>query len=142
MRIQNKKVRFNYQLLETLEAGLVLSGAETKAIKAGRASLDQAYIKLIGGEAFLVNANINTGEPGDNPTRSRKLLLKRTQLDRFNAEIKAKNLTLMPTKLYTSRNLIKAEVALAKSKRRHDKRAVKRDADLERDIARELKERD
>lgn len=141
MRIFNKKARFNYKLLETHEAGVVLTGAEVKAIKAGKVSINQAHVRILGDEVYLVNANINVGgETGYNPTRSRKLLLKRKEINELNAETKAKNLTLVPVKIYTARHLVKVQIALAKHKRKHQKKEIKKKRDVERDLARELKE--
>lgn len=138
MKILNRKAKFNYQFLEKIEAGVVLTGEEVKALRAGKANISQAYAKIIGSEAFLINANISTEKE---PTRSRKLLLHRKEIISLLTKIKAKNLTLVPTKLYTKGHLVKVELALAKSKKTKDKKASLKKKDLERDLERQLKDR-
>ncbi len=140
MKIVNRKAQFNYQLIERIEAGIVLAGHEVRAVKNGRVDLATAYAKIIGDEAYLVNANIASDISGDhNPTRSRKLLLHKDQIISLKTKIKAKKLTLVPTKMYTKARLIKVEIALAKTKRKFEKKELKKRKDIEREIERELK---
>jgi len=138
MQITNKKANFNYILEpERIEAGIALKGAEAKSIRGGRGDLSDAYAKVMGSEIFLVNANIPyEGIPNYDPTRSRKLLLHRSEIVSLNTKLKAKKLTLIPLKLYTTGHLVKLQLALGKSKRKFEKKeSIKK-----KDIARELEE--
>ncbi len=140
MQIINKKARFIYNLFERIEVGVSLIGGEVKAIRNGSADLSNSYAKIVSNELFLVNANIPiAGKKDYNSTRTRKLLIHKKELVSLQSTIKAKKLTLVPTKLYTKRHLIKIEVALAKSKREFEKKEVKKKRDIEREIEAELK---
>lgn len=141
MKIINRKANFNYQILEKYEAGIVLNGAEVKAVRHKHVNLANSHARVIDNEIYLINAAINPKSPPNayNPTRSRKLLLHKRQILEIKRKIKAKKLTLVPTKLYTKARLIKVEIALAKSKRQHEKRDQIKKKDIEREIARELK---
>ena len=140
MKITNKRARFNYELFDKYEAGLVLNGAEVKAIRRGSADLSQSYAKIIDDEVYLINANIPVeGKKDYSPTRTRKLLLHKDQIISIKSKVKAKKLTLVPTKLYTKGRLIKAELALAKAKRKFEKKEAIKRKDIERDIERELR---
>ncbi len=123
----NKKAKYNYKILETFEAGLVLSGHEVKAIKTGKVSLKGSYISLKDGEIYLINAHIAPYQPVNvpekyNPTQNRKLLLHKREIKYLIGKIQEKGLTLVPLKLYTKKSKIKIEFALAKGKRKVDKR--------------------
>ena len=140
MRIVNKRASFDYQLGEKVEAGIVLAGREAKAVRNKRANISQAYAKIIGGEVWLVNANIPIeGKKDYTPTRSRKLLLHRREITSIMAKIKGKNLTLVPVALYTKRRLYKVELALAKPKRKFEKKAALKEADIKKNVDRELR---
>ncbi|RLC32919.1 SsrA-binding protein [Candidatus Woesebacteria bacterium] len=140
MKIVNRKAQFNYQLIERIEAGIVLAGHEVRAVKNGHVDLATAYAKIMGDEAYLINANIASNISGDySPTRARKLLLHKNQIISLQTKIQAKKLTLVPTKMYTKARLIKVEIALAKSKRKFEKKELKKKKDIEREIERELK---
>ena len=140
MRIINKKARFNYDLLEKIEAGISLMGGEAKALRIKGADLSSSFAKIIGGEIYLVNANIPIeGKKDYNSTRSRKLLLHKDQIVSIESKIKAKKLTIVPTKLYTKGRLVKVEIALAKTKRRFEKRQAIKKKDIEREINQELR---
>ena len=140
MRIVNKRASFDYQLGEKVEAGIVLAGSEAKAVRNKRANISQAYAKIIGGEVWLVNANIPIeGKKDYTPTRSRKLLLHRREITSIMAKIKGKNLTLVPVALYTKRRLYKVELALAKPKRKFEKKAALKEADIKKNVDRELR---
>jgi len=125
----NPHASFDYQLIETFQAGLVLAGHEVKAIKAGRASLRGAYVKFINREAVLISATISPYQPANlppdyQPERTIKLLLKQRELDSISQQLEAAGLAVIPTKLYLKDNLIKLEIALARGKKKYDKRAV------------------
>ena len=140
MRIINKKAKFNYNLSERFEVGIVLTGAEVKALKTGRADLSNSYAKIVGGEAYLVNANIPAqGVQNYDATRSRKLLLHKNELISLGTKMKQKQLTLVPIRVYTKGRLVKAEIALAKSKRKFEKKESIKKKDIEREIDRELR---
>ena len=142
MKVLNKKARYDYQILEKYETGIALIGAEVKAIRAGKISINQAYAKEVNGEIYLVNANISVpGKKDYSPTRSRTLLLHKKEIVSIITKIKAKKLTIVPTKVYTRGRLIKAEIALAKSKREFQKKELLKSRAIQRDIERELKER-
>ena len=142
MRISNKKAKFNYKLLEIFEAGMSLTGAEVKAIKAGKVDLTNSYAKVIGREIFLINTTISSQNARSyNPTRTRKLLLHKKEINKIETKIKTKKLTLVPVSIYTIRGLIKVKIALAKSKKTHQKKEILKKADLKREMERELKDR-
>ncbi len=124
MKILNKRVRFDYELLERIEAGIVLKGKDIKNLREGKANLKNTYAKIIDGEVFLVSSTLPT----------RKLLLHKDQIANLEAKTKAKRLTLVPTKLYTKGHLVKVELALAKSKRKFEKRETIKKRDLEREL--------
>jgi len=140
MKKINKKVHFNYNLFDKYEVGITLLGGEVKAIRKGGIDLSQSYAKIIDGEVYLINASISVeGKKNYLPTRSRKLLLHKDQIISIQSKIKAKKLTLVPTKVYTKGRLIKAEIALAKSKLKFDKKEAIKKKDIEREIERELR---
>ncbi|MEK7525969.1 MAG: SsrA-binding protein [Patescibacteria group bacterium] len=149
MRVFNKRAKFDYELLEKVEAGIELQGSEAKAIRLGRVNISQAFAKIIGNQVWLVNAHIPIeGKKEYNPTRSRKLLLHRDQIRTIEAKMKARRLTLVPVSLYTKRSLrpngrksrlYKLELALAKAKRKFEKKADIKAHDIERNTLRELR---
>lgn len=142
MKILNRRAKYDYELFDRFEAGLALMGSEAKAAREGHASLIKSHAKIINNEAYLINATIIIpGKKDYNQTRTRKLLLHRNELNHISTETKAKNLTLIPLKMYTKGHLIKLELALAKSKRTSQKRKSLKEKDIQRDIERELKER-
>ena len=142
---ENRKARHDYQLLDRFEAGLVMTGTEVKSLRDGRATLTQAWADIRDGEAWLQGAEIATYDQGNRanhePTRPRKLLLHRREIDRLYGQVREKGLTLVPTKLYFKDGRVKVELALARGKETIDKRRdlAKRDAD--RQIERALKSR-
>lgn len=141
MRVTNRRARYNYRLFDKYEAGVSLTGVEVKAIRDGRANISSAYAKIINSEIYLVNANIQAkGVKDYNPLRTRKLLLNKAEIISIQTKIKQKKLTLVPTKLYTRGRLIKIEIALAKTKRKFEKKEAIKKKDIEREIAKELKE--
>lgn len=146
----NKKATFDYKIIETFEAGLVLFGHEVKAIKDGHVSLKGSYISFrydIGKpELFLIGAHISKyrhagGLENYNPIRERKILLKNKEINHLLGKKEENGLTLVPVKIYTSRSLIKMELALAEGKKKFDKRADLKKKDLDRQISTLMKRR-
>jgi SsrA-binding protein len=142
---ENRRARHDYQLLERLEAGLVLTGTEVKSLREGRATLAQAYAEVREGEAWLVGAEIAVYEQGNRanhePTRARKLLLHRREIDSLYGKIREKGLTLVPTRLYFKDGRVKVELAVARGKEQRDKRRDLAERDARRQIERALKRR-
>ena len=134
---ENRKARFDYEIVETFEAGLVLLGSEVKSLRLGQAQLKDSYISFVGDEAFLQNAHIaeykNSSYNNHTPERLRKLLMKRRELEEIYGALREKGLTCVPLKMYFKEGRAKLEVALVKGKNRHDKRESikKRDASME-----------
>ena len=141
----NRRARHEYHILERVEAGLVLTGTEVKSLRAGKVALRDAYAVERGGELWLVSATIEPYLQGNRanhePTRDRKLLLHRGELDKLAARMAEKGLTLIPLRLYFKAGRVKAEIGLAKGKDGADKRQATADRDAKRDIDRELKAR-
>ena len=137
---RNKRARFDYHILDTWEAGLVLTGTEVKSLRAGKATISDAYAIVNGGEVFLLNLHIPLYEQGNrfnhDPTRSRKLLLHRREIRRMIGAVEREGLTLIPLELYFKRGVAKVALALGKGKKVHDKRAAERRRDDEREMAR------
>jgi len=139
MKVINKKAKFNYNLLDRIEAGISLLGGEAKSVRGGGADLSNSFAKIINGEIYLVNANIPiSGKKDYSPTRSRKLLLHKNQIVSLASRLKAKSLTLVATSMYNKGRLIKVEIALAKGKREFEKRRAIKKKDIEREMAQEL----
>lgn len=142
--VTNRKARHTYEIMETVEAGLVLTGTEVKSLRTGRASLAEAYGMVRGSEVFLVQMHINPYEEGNrenhDPVRERKLLLHRNQIDRLRGKVESRGLTIVPLELYFSGPYVKVTLALARGKRQYDRRQdiAKRDAD--REIRRRMRE--
>jgi SsrA-binding protein len=141
---ENRKARFDYFIEERYEAGLVLQGWEVKAMRAGRAQLKEAYVYVRGGEAFLIGAHISplasaSTHIATDPVRTRKLLLHYSELQGLIGATERKGYTLVPLELYWKNGRAKLQVGLAKGKKQHDKRAVEKDRDWQRDKARLLR---
>jgi SsrA-binding protein len=142
---QNKRAGFDYHLLETFEAGLVLSGWEVKSLRMGKVELTDTYVLMKGGEAFLLGAQItplntvSTHFVAD-PKRTRKLLLKKRELAKILAGTAQKGLTCVCTQLYWKGHLVKARIALAQGKQSHDKRGTEKDRDWIRQKARVIRD--
>lgn len=139
----NKKAFFDYFVLETVEAGIVLTGAEVKSVKLGHAALRDSFCQLDAGELWLKNCNITPYVKGsafnEEARRNRKLLLHRAEINKIAGKSQTKGYTLIPTKLYFSGNRVKVEIGLCKGKQLHDKRDTLRDKDIQRDTDREIK---
>jgi len=141
---QNKKARHDYFIEDTVEAGLELHGWEVKALRAGRAQLTESYVYLRNGEAFLIGAHLSpltsaSSHVEADPTRTRKLLLHRGELDRLIGLVERKGYALVPLNLHWTRGRVKLDVGLAKGKKQHDKRQSSKDRDWQRQKARILK---
>jgi SsrA-binding protein len=141
----NRRARFDYQLLDRFEAGIVLQGTEVKALRDGRASLAQSYAEVRDGEAWLVGAEIQPYGHGNianhEPLRERKLLLHRRELESLQGKVRERGLTLVPTRLYWKDGRAKVELALARGKQTIDKRRDIARRDAQRQIERALKGR-
>ena len=141
---QNKRARHDYFIEDTYEAGLQLEGWEVKSLRAGRAQITESYVHVRDGEGWLIGAHIsplNTASTHitPNPTRTRKLLLHRNELDRLIGAVERKGYTLVPLNLHWSRGRAKLDIGLAKGKKQADKRATVKDRDWQRQKARILK---
>jgi SsrA-binding protein len=142
----NKRALHDYHILEKLEAGIVLTGSEIKSVRANRVSFNDSYVRIKDGQAWLINTYI-APYPGGfdrvyDPTASRRLLLHRRQIDNLAKQIATQNLTIVPLRLYTTHNLAKVEIALAKGKKAFDKRETLRRKDVQRDIDRAIRGKD
>lgn len=142
----NKNAHHNYEILETMEAGLALTGSEVKSIREGRISLKESYADFQGNELFLIDCNISPYLAANvfnhEPTRPRKLLLHRRELKRLAGKVQERGLTLIPTRVYLNdRGLVKIELALARGKKTYEKRETIKKRDVEREIRSELKKR-
>jgi SsrA-binding protein len=140
----NKRARHDYHLEQKFEAGLALQGWEVKAIRDGRVQLAESYVSLHKGEAYLASANITPLTSASThvvpePQRNRKLLLHARELAQIFAAVQQKGYTCVPTAMYWKGNHVKVEIALAKGKEQHDKRATKRAQDWQRDKQRLMK---
>ena len=137
---RNKRARHDYSILDSWEAGIVLTGTEVKSLRAGKANLGDSYGVLNDGEVFLLNLHISPYEQGNQfnhePTRTRKLLLHRREIRRLIGAVERQGLTLIPLELYFRKGKAKVMLALGKGKQLHDKRADERRKDDEREMAR------
>ena len=141
----NRKAYHNYHLGESVEAGIALTGTEIKSIRGGRVSLSDAYVRPEDGELWLVNAHIARYDAGSHmshqPTRPRKLLLHRKQINELTSRVVERGFTLVPLKLYIKDSLAKVEVALARGKKLYDKREAIARSEAEREMERAIKSR-
>ena len=142
----NRKARFNYEIGETFEAGIALTGTEVKALRGGKATIAESYADARGNEIWLVNANIpeylQGGRFNHAPKRVRKLLLHRGQINKLMGAVEREGMTLVPLKLYfNDKGRAKLELALAKGKKLHDKRADEKKREDQRDMARVVRAR-
>jgi SsrA-binding protein len=141
----NRKARFDYEFIDLVEAGLVLTGTEIKSVRAGKVSLQEAFCEVVDGEAWLVNAHIAgyemAGYADHEPTRRRKLLLHKRQIADLGFQAQVKGYTLVPVRMYLRDGRAKLEVALARGKQRHDKRHAIKERDTKREVERELRRR-
>jgi SsrA-binding protein len=140
---QNRKARHDYEIQETFEAGIVLSGPEVKSLRLGRANLKDGYARPQGGEIFLHEVHISPYENSplveQDPTRTRKLLLHRQEIKKLTGKIAERGLTLVPLRIYFREGKVKVELALAKGKKLYDKRESIRKKDSEREAERQIR---
>ncbi len=143
MEINNRKAKFNYQIFETYEAGIVLTGTEIKSIRNGKANLKDSYAIIKNGECFLLNMHIAPYEQGNlfnhEETRTRKLLLHKKEILKLSDKIKLEGFTLIPIKLYITRGKAKILLGVAKGKKTYDKRESIKKRDIERSLAKNFK---
>ena len=144
MLLKNKKAKFNYEFLDTLEVGIVLTGSEVKSIKTASVNMTDSFIRIINGELILSNMHISQPNVQNiffthEPLRDRKLLAHKKQIQKLEKQLATKGLTIVPTKIYTKNNLIKMEIALARGKHTYDKRQSIKNKDIKRDIERQMK---
>jgi SsrA-binding protein len=142
----NKRARFDYFIEENLEAGMALEGWEVKSLRAGKAQITEGYVLLKNGEAWLIGAHFSPLKTTSthvvaDPTRTRKLLLHRKEIDRLLGAVERKGYTIVPLRLYWKDGRVKLEVGLAKGKQAHDKRATEKNRDWQREKARLLRAR-
>lgn len=141
----NRKAFHDYFIEDRLEAGLALQGSEVKSLREGRANLKDSFVHFRDGEAFLVSAHISSYQPaswtGHSPERDRKLLLRRRELDRWAGAVARSGVTCIVLKLYFKGARVKAEIALARGKKLHDKRDAIRERELSREARRAMRER-
>lgn len=143
--IRNKKIHFNFEILETFEAGLELFGHEVKSLRNKKASLEGAYVVVRGNEAFLVGATIQPYQPINtpkeyDPERSRKLLLHKKELNKLSLAESQKGLTIVPMSVYNKGRNLKLKIAIARGKKKHDKRETIKARDSKKKIERQLKQ--
>ena len=142
---RNREARHNYHILDTWEAGIVLTGTEVKALREGKANISDAYGTVRNGEIFLLNLHISPYERGGyvnhEPTRTRKLLLHRKEIRRLIGAVEREGLTLVPLELYFKKGVAKVALAMGKGKKLHDKRETSRQRDADREMARALRNR-
>ena len=139
----NRRARYDYEILETYEAGIALRGAEVKSLRLGRVSLKDNFVRVDGDEAFIYNLYIAPYEceraRGEDPRRRRKLLLHRREIERMKGKTAERGLTVIPLRIYFKRGLAKVELALSRGKRQYDKRELLRRREAEREMERAVK---
>lgn len=143
MKIINRKATYDYTILDRFEAGIHLLGSEVKSLKGGHASLEGAFVRIIGSEAYLVNAQIfpyiYARPEGYDPKRTRKLLLHKKELTSLKSKLDGANLTLVPLFWYTKGSLVKLEVGVARGKKQYEKREAKKREDMKRELESEFR---
>lgn len=143
MKITNKKAFYDYEILDRMEAGINLTGSEVKAVRQGNAELAGSFVRIIGSEAYLVNARVfpllYARPEGYDEKRTRKLLMHKREIIALKSKMESSHLTIVPVSLYTKRHLIKLEIALAKGKKEYQKKDSIRKKDLDRELEEELK---
>ena len=137
--VDNRKARHKFEVLESIEAGIVLQGTEVKSLRDGKAHLDEAFARIIEDKCYLVGAHIDEYAHGNRqnhlPTRRRKLLLKKSQIRKIHDRVAQKGLTLVPLRLYFGdRGFVKVTIGICRGRKTHDKRAVTRERDAKREI--------
>lgn len=143
VEIQNRKAKFDYDIIETIETGIVLTGTEIKSLRAGKANLKDSYAIVRNGEVFLVNMHISEYDHGNifnhNETRSRKLLLHKKEILKLNDKIRLEGFTLIPLKVYIKGNYAKVLLGVGKGKKLYDKREAMKERDMKREMNKVMK---
>ncbi len=143
MKIKNRKASFNYQILDKFEAGMALNGAEVKSIKNGHLKLEESFVRFKDNEAWLFNAHVHpyafSKNKDYNPLRPKKLLLHKKELLKLRQNLEQKNLTIVPILCYIKHNKVKLEVALARGKKKYEKRESIKKKDLQREVESKIK---
>ena len=143
MEINNRKARYDYEILEEIECGIVLKGTEIKSIRAGKANIRDSYAIIKNGEVFLLNTHIDTYEQGNifnhDETRTRKLLLHKKEILKLKDKLNTQGYTLIPLKIYIKKGMAKVLLGVAKGKKNYDKRETIKKRDIERQIRKEFK---
>jgi SsrA-binding protein len=141
----NKKAHFEYEILDTFEAGIVLTGTEVKAARTKKVNIEEGYARIINGEMYIVGINISQYENGNRfnhePVRDRKILLHKQEIKRLTGKLKEKGLTLIPLKMYFKNGKLKVLLGLGKGKAKYDKRRAIQKRDLDREMQREWRNR-
>ena len=139
---RNRRARHQYEILDTIEAGIVLVGSEVKTLRAGHASIEEAYARIDDGEVFLIDCDIpeypQAGRFNHKPKRRRKLLLHRREVSKFAGEAQQRGCTLVPLKLYFRRGFARVEIAIARGRKLHDRREALKKSDAQREMKRAL----
>jgi len=137
---KNRKARYDYEIINTIETGIVLQGTEVKSLRDGKANLTDAYARIKDNELWLISLHISayakSTVTNHDPLRERKLLVNKLELKKLRRQIEEKGVTLVPLKLYFKNHLVKVEIALARGKRKYDKRAAIAERDMKRDLDR------
>lgn len=140
MHIENRRAKFDYEILSTIEAGIVLTGGEARAIREKRVNITNSYVKVVGNELMLINAHFGTVEMGDTlSSRSRKLLVHKREMLELNNRIKQERLTIVPLSVYTKGRYYKMSLGLGKAKKQFNKKQKVKDHDIERNTQREFR---
>ncbi|HNX23101.1 MAG TPA: SsrA-binding protein SmpB [Spirochaetota bacterium] len=141
--LRNKKARFEYEILDTYEAGVVLKGTEVKSIRQKNVNIQESYAYIKNGEVYIIGMNISLYDRGNffnhEPLRERKLLLHKYEIKKLIGKLNERGYTLVPLRMYIKNGKVKMELGLAKGKNTHDKRRTIQDRDMKRDMQREIK---
>lgn len=141
--LRNKKARFEYEILDTYEAGIALKGTEVKSIRQKKVNIQESYAYIKNGEVFIIGMNISLYEMGNffnhDPLRERKLLLHKYEIRKLIGKLNERGYTLVPLRMYIKNGKVKLEMGLARGKQIHDKRRTIQDRDMKRDMQREMK---
>lgn len=141
--LRNKKARFEYEILDTYEAGVVLKGTEVKSIRQKKVNIQESYAYIKDGEVYIIGMNISLYEMGNyfnhEPLRERKLLLHKYEIRKLVGKLKERGYTLVPLRMYIKNGKVKLELGLAKGKDTHDKRRTIQDRDMKRDLQRDIR---
>lgn len=139
----NRKARYEYHIIDSLEAGLVLLGSEVKSLREGKANINDCYARIKNGELWIIGMHISQYQQDSvqnlDPVRERKLLLHKNEIRKLTRRIEEKGMTLIPLRLYFRKNIAKLEIGIARGKRQYDKKAAIAQKDLDRDMEREQK---